>query len=208
MRREPEEKQRDPERTKARILDAALAEFAAKGFAGARVSEIAGRAGVNKQLISYYFGGKEGLYQALTSHWRREEGAFADRGAPLGRLVADYVQANSTHRDFGRLMVWHGLTDDGQGAPAMEEDFSHDVEHLRRRQEAGELPADVDPSVVLLALFAMAGVGVSFPQLVRAVTGLDPASPEFAGYYAGQIERLVGHLRARPGAGPGDVPAP
>lgn len=45
------------------ILEAARAEFAAKGLAGARVNEIAARAGVNKQLIYYYFGSKEDLYR-------------------------------------------------------------------------------------------------------------------------------------------------
>jgi TetR/AcrR family transcriptional regulator len=46
------------------ILAAARHEFAAKGLAGARVNEIAERSGVNKQLIYYYFGNKEGLYAA------------------------------------------------------------------------------------------------------------------------------------------------
>ncbi|VTU37781.1 TetR/AcrR family transcriptional regulator [Variovorax sp. PBL-E5] len=46
------------------ILAAARAEFAAKGLAGARVNEIAARAGANKQLIYYYFGSKEDLYRA------------------------------------------------------------------------------------------------------------------------------------------------
>lgn len=195
MRRAPEEKQRDPERTKARILDAAVAEFAAKGFAGARVSEIAARAGVNKQLISYYFGGKEGLYHAMRNHWRAEESAFADPSQPLGRLVAGYVRANTTHRDFGKLMVWQGLTDDDTPEPGFVEDMRRDLEHLRGRQEEGEFPADLDPAVVLVALFAMAAAGVSFPQLVRAVCDQDPASPEFGEHYAEQIERLVGHLR-------------
>ncbi|MFP5477238.1 MAG: TetR/AcrR family transcriptional regulator [Gammaproteobacteria bacterium] len=45
------------------ILEAARAEFAAKGLAGARVNEIAARAGVNKQLLYYYFGNKEDLYR-------------------------------------------------------------------------------------------------------------------------------------------------
>jgi len=48
-----------------RLLEAALDVFSARGFAGGRVQEIADRAGVNAQLISYYFGGKEGLYRAL-----------------------------------------------------------------------------------------------------------------------------------------------
>ncbi|WP_198287030.1 TetR family transcriptional regulator [Frankia sp. QA3] len=48
----PQERQRDPDRTRRLLLDAA-AEFAAHGYAGARISAIAARAGVNQQLISY-----------------------------------------------------------------------------------------------------------------------------------------------------------
>ncbi|MEU8250729.1 TetR family transcriptional regulator [Nonomuraea sp. NPDC048916] len=196
MSRAPEERRRDPERSKARILRAALEEFAAKGFAGARVSEIAARAGVNKQLISYYFGGKEGLFRALTSRWQSEESAFVDQEAPLGKVVAGHVRAHSAHRDFGKLMAWQGLTDDGPPDPGFTDDTRSDVEHLRRRQRAGELPADLDPEAVLVALSAVAAAGISFPRLVRAL-GHDPASPEFGAYYAEQMERLVGHLRAR-----------
>ncbi len=163
------------------------------------MSEIAAGAGVNKQLISYYFGGKEGLYEALTGRWQSEESTFADPDTPLGRLVADYVRANTAHRDFGKLMIWQGLTDDGPPDPGMDEDVRRNVERLRGRQEAGELPADVDPAAVLVMLFAVASAGISFPRLVRAAVGLDPASPEFAAYFAEQVERLVGHLGDHPG---------
>jgi len=50
--------------TRARILDAALAAFAANGLAGARTEDIAAAAGVNKALIYYYFDSKEKLYHA------------------------------------------------------------------------------------------------------------------------------------------------
>jgi TetR/AcrR family transcriptional regulator len=63
----PQERRRDPERTRKLILDAASAEFGAHGYAGARISAIASRAGVNQQLISYYFDGKEGLVPPGTS---------------------------------------------------------------------------------------------------------------------------------------------
>lgn len=56
---------RDPERTRAAILDAATAEFAAKGLTGARVDKIARRSGANKRMIYHYFGDKEGLYLAV-----------------------------------------------------------------------------------------------------------------------------------------------
>jgi len=53
--------------SKERILAAAREEFASSGFAGARVQRIARRAGVNKQLLYYYFGSKELLYKAVVA---------------------------------------------------------------------------------------------------------------------------------------------
>ncbi|KAA6465117.1 TetR/AcrR family transcriptional regulator [Acidobacteria bacterium AB60] len=50
--------------TRARILDAALREFAAHGLAGARTERIASAAGVNKALLYYHFDSKEKLYLA------------------------------------------------------------------------------------------------------------------------------------------------
>lgn len=51
-----------------RLLAAALSEFAALGRGGARTERIARRAGVNKQLIHYYYRNKAGLYQATLAH--------------------------------------------------------------------------------------------------------------------------------------------
>src|SRR5918997_1851320 len=55
---------RDPQATRQALLTAAIAEFAAKGPAGARVDEIARRAGVNKQMVYHYFGNKDDLFRA------------------------------------------------------------------------------------------------------------------------------------------------
>lgn len=49
---------------KESLITTAVTEFARKGFAGARVDEIAASAGVNKQLVYYYFESKQGLYLA------------------------------------------------------------------------------------------------------------------------------------------------
>jgi len=53
---------RDASVARAALIAAAVAEFARKGFAGARVDEIAAAAGVNKQLVYHYFDSKQGLY--------------------------------------------------------------------------------------------------------------------------------------------------
>jgi AcrR family transcriptional regulator len=55
---------RNPDRTRQRILDAALEEFSRYGLGGARVDRIAERAGANKRMLYYYFGDKDGLFLA------------------------------------------------------------------------------------------------------------------------------------------------
>src|SRR6202020_856215 len=85
------ERQRDADRSRRALLDAALEEFSLRGFAGARVADIARRAGVNKQLINYYFGSKEGLYLALQRAWLDREESFAPPEVPLPDLVVRYL---------------------------------------------------------------------------------------------------------------------
>jgi len=61
----PRRNHQDPVTTRARILDAATAEFAARGYDGGRIEAIAARAGVNKALLYYYFPSKSELYRRL-----------------------------------------------------------------------------------------------------------------------------------------------
>lgn len=190
----PEERQRDAERTRRALLDAALIEFAAKGLAGARVSEIADRAGVNRQLISYYFDGKDGLYRALVEHWLAREEEFGAAELPFDELVARYVEDSVEERELHRLFVRESLEDAapaGQGRVGISE---ADVADLRRRQRDGEIADDLDPAFLLLALQGTVSAGITFPDDVRRLTGLDPATREFAERYAEQVRRIVRHL--------------
>jgi AcrR family transcriptional regulator len=57
-------RKRDAAVTRARILEAAMEEFAARGLPDARIEDVAQRAGANRRMIYYYFGSKEGLYLA------------------------------------------------------------------------------------------------------------------------------------------------
>ncbi|GAB93419.1 TetR/AcrR family transcriptional regulator [Gordonia rhizosphera] len=58
-------RRRDADRTKANIVAVATKEFANKGYAGARVDEIAAKTHTTKRMIYYYYGDKDGLYQAV-----------------------------------------------------------------------------------------------------------------------------------------------
>lgn len=61
-------RKRDAVATRAKILEAAVDEFAARGLQDARIEDVAERAGANRRMIYYYFGSKEGLYlEALES---------------------------------------------------------------------------------------------------------------------------------------------
>jgi TetR/AcrR family transcriptional regulator len=54
--------------TRAAIMAAAVAEFAEKGYDGARVDEIAMHAGVNKNLLYHHFGSKDALFTAVLEY--------------------------------------------------------------------------------------------------------------------------------------------
>ncbi|MGW6277830.1 TetR/AcrR family transcriptional regulator [Kribbella sp. NPDC055071] len=197
MRRSPapDERQRDAERSRQQLLDAAVTEFGAHGFSGARVSDIAQRAGVNKQLISYYFGGKEGLYRAVAERWRSGEPAIAVDADTLGQLVGAYAKVALAQPDLLRLLVREGVDDtdatDQEGQTAR---FQAMLNDFRRWQAEGELAADLDPAHAALALFGLAAAPVVFPQIARAL-GLDPDGKNFALEYAEQAARLVTRLK-------------
>src|SRR5215470_16673539 len=58
-------KPKAPEANRARILKAAIDEFAARGVKGASMDAIAARTHTTRALINYYFGSKEKLYIAV-----------------------------------------------------------------------------------------------------------------------------------------------
>ena len=61
-------KPKTPEANRARIIQAAIDEFAARGFKGASMDAIAARTHTTRAMINYYFGGKEKIYLAVLEH--------------------------------------------------------------------------------------------------------------------------------------------
>lgn len=102
-------RQRD---SQALLEEAARAEFAEFGYAGARVERIAKRAGVNKQLVFYYFGSKQRLYDSIairvTGEARRpSEGSLRHRHAAenLRESFTRLFDTLARRRDLARLIV-------------------------------------------------------------------------------------------------------
>src|SRR5262245_57735090 len=74
-------KPRAPDDSRNRLLAAAKKLFAVRGFDGVSVRDVVAAAGVNVSLVSYYFGGKQGLYEACIAEYG------AHRLSRLGELL-------------------------------------------------------------------------------------------------------------------------
>jgi AcrR family transcriptional regulator len=191
----PQERQRDPERTRRLILEAAAAEFAAHGYAGARVSAIATRAGVNQQLISYYFDGKEGLYQAMSEDWRIRQSELVQDGAPLSEQLRRHA-TEVLHDPAGvRLLAWSGLEYEGPASDPDQTERSErlqgTVEAVRTAQADGRVSAELDPACLTVMLMAAAMATTTLPNVIEGVCGADPRSAEFVEHYAEQVAVLA-----------------
>jgi AcrR family transcriptional regulator len=199
----PQERQRDPERTKRLILDAATAEFAAHGYAGARIGAISTRAGVNQQLISYYFGGKEGLYQAISESWRERQQELVEPDMPMSEQLRQYALEVLRHPDGVRLLAWNGLEYEGPDADPdhkpRAEQLQHGVDELRELQRNGKLPQEIDPACLSVIMMAAAMATTTLPHVIEGLCQVDPHSPEFVTHYAEQVA-LVGRLLGLGGA--------
>ncbi|MEP6919267.1 MAG: helix-turn-helix domain-containing protein, partial [Acidobacteriota bacterium] len=80
-------------RTRQRLLKAAAAEFAARGFAGASVDRIARTARVNKAMIYYHFTSKAGLYREILRDMFDAVAVRASAAANANAAPADKIRA-------------------------------------------------------------------------------------------------------------------
>ena len=194
-RSDDERRVRDAERTRAALLDAAMEEFASKGRAGARVGEIAARAGVNKQLISYYFGGKDGLYEAILERWYAEEARFEEPGTTLDELADRYLAVGLGQPPLQQLFL-RELMDDDVGDAAHDPD-APELAGLAARRAGGEIADDLDPAFVLLMLQGMVVCHSLFRRDAIRFTGMDLDSPDYRRKADEQLRAVVRRLAVR-----------
>ncbi len=190
---------RDPERTRARILDAAVKEFSARGFAGARVDAIARRARVNKRMLYHYFGDKAALFREILRRKlaRKTEWLRAAPDDPAECLPYWYAEA-CADVEWVRLLQWEAL-EFGAGRVIGERErraaFAKGLARVRRDQARGLLSSGLDPAQLLLSLMALTTFPLAFPQTARLVTGLDPGAAAFRRARAAFLRRFAEHLR-------------
>jgi TetR/AcrR family transcriptional regulator len=151
-----------------RISTAAREEFARRGYAGARVEQIARRAGVNKQLLFYYYHSKRGLFQAVLTQAAGElENALTNlalpAGGPLERLrLTLQAQFEFLARNPQVVaLLGQGTRSNAAFAPAVK----RLVVLLAEGQGLGQVRDDLDPHlaaaqalVLMVGYLAMEGV--------------------------------------------------
>ncbi len=221
--KQPEE---DAGPAKKAILAAARHEFSAKGMAGARVNEIADRSGVNKQLIYYYFGNKEGLYAAaLESVYAEirslEQGLNLSIEKPLEVMQAligfsfDYLAA---HPEFigmlnhenarGAQHVRSSEAIRGMNSPLI----SLIRKALARGVAQGLFRKGIDPLQLYISIAGMSYFFFSNRKTLSAIFGRDLSASEVESAYRRHIiEFAMAGLEAHPAAtssGTANRPAP
>jgi TetR/AcrR family transcriptional regulator len=174
---------RNPERTRERILSAALKEFAAHGFAGARVDAIAHRADINKRMLYHYFGDKEDLFKAVLRRKIAERNAWAEAssGEPAETLPF-WFEAACKDTDWVRMLEWEALQgadkkliDEKQRRAAV----TRGLERIRQRQARGQISPEFDPRHVMLAMRSLTMFPAAFPQLTELIMGRPVSDAKF-----------------------------
>jgi len=203
-------RERNPERSRERILDAARTEFAAHGLAGARVEAIARRAGLNKQLISHHFGGKDGLYRAVMAERRlRLGGEMAEAPDHLPEALGSFFERARHDPEWVRVLLWEtlevdpdtGRTNDevdADGATTRRARYVDRVAWVQAEQAAGRLPRDLDATLTFMSLLGAALYPVLLPELCLLMTGHRPDDEEFATAYRGHLDALAASLAQSP----------
>ena len=205
---------RDPVRTRRRILDAATAEFSARGLEGARIDEIARLAGFNKRMIYHYFGSKDELFGAVL------EQAYADiRGseAALELTSRDPVEAMAElvafsfdwfldHPEFIKLLNeanLHGGRHVRESTKAVQLNMPlvaliRDL--LDRGARSGQFRCDVDPVQLYISIAGVSYFSFSNRATLSAIFDIDLAAPDALAYRRAHVVSLIlGYLRADAG---------
>jgi AcrR family transcriptional regulator len=164
---------RDPDSKKRRLLDSALAEFAASGLAGTRTDAIAERAQCSAGLVYTYFGSKEGLFDAvLDDITARTVELMPITPDDLPGYAVRLYEAGAAAPEVERFVAWYQLERDNGGgwrapvADAMREK----VAEVAAAQEAGVISSRLTAAELVLTVQAIARMWLTQPKELVAVT--------------------------------------
>ncbi|MFZ2062169.1 MAG: TetR/AcrR family transcriptional regulator [Candidatus Binatus sp.] len=192
---------RNLNRTREKILVAALAEFSARGFAGARVDVIARRARVNKRMLYYCFGTKQELYREILRRKIDERAEWLESTPDdFAGVLAHIYLSGGTDIDFVRLMEWEAIDSGGRKCVVEAERralFEKAVARLRVLQRRGSIPRGADLTQLFISMLSLALFPLVMPQIIRLIHGMEPTDPRFVRQRANFL-RWLGDRLAKP----------
>lgn len=195
--------QQRAQQTRERIQRAALAAFAEAGFDGASTREIAARAGVKQQLITYHFKTKLELWKAaadrifaeLDERFRaRMRGLDGVDDATVTRLLArELVRFGAEHPELGRFMMHEGGRPGPRLAWLVKRHVKPLFDGIRERLTVAQAHGLAPPGDPMQLAYILLGASVMFAQAAefKLLTGRDPRSPEIVEAHADLVVRLL-----------------
>ena len=218
------DRERNPGRTRAAILDAAERLFADRGYEATSLSDVGALAGVSRATPGYFFGSKAELYRAVLDRCfdevRSAVRSGRARALASGRLsedilagaVGDYFDFLTSHPNFVRLIERAAL-----GGPDLPADIPP---ALAAGQEAlaaiaAELGLDPSPSgeaaQLLLSIISLCWFSVVHASTVAPAVGVELGTPELLAQRREHVVSIAIHalrgLHAAAGSGPA-IPVP
>lgn len=174
-----------------RILGAARAAFAERGFDGASTAAIARSAGVTQPLVHYHFASKEALWKAVVLDVlgdldrfavtaSAEAGELDDEIERIRSLMRGFIRYASANPEIGRLLLVEGANQSERLEWLVNEAVGWRLRYLQgilqRGMDVGlikQLPA----GLVALAFLAAASYPFQVPHLLSRVYGMDAEDP-------------------------------
>ena len=207
------ERVRDSARTRKEILDVATSEFAAHGYHGSRVDEIAALTRTTKRMIYYHFGGKKQLYiavleRAYTRIRAAEREVKVDDLDPveaLRRVAEVTFDHHGAHPEFIRLVSIENIHNAEHVKELVEMvDLAGPVVSLldgilRRGRAQGVFRSDVDAIDVHMMISAFCVFRVANRHTFGTIFGRDLVDPSRTDHYRAMCgDMIVRYLAAGP----------
>src|SRR6267154_3345905 len=191
--------------TRLMILDAALTEFAQRGFEAASIRRIAERTRLQHPLVTYHFKSKLILWRAAAEHAFAEIKTAWDRQAPpdlelpaIERVREEYrtfLRFTLMYPDFHHFMLRESHPHNPRLAwlaktilsPILNERL---LPQIRAAQQAGQFP-DANPILIHYMLIGLTSVLCSLGDEIAAIAGISTSDPKVEHEYWSLIEHTV-----------------
>ena len=200
--------------SRERLLRAGEEVFAERGFEGARVEEIASKAGVNIRMLYHHFGSKEGLFLQVVEGIHKEIQARQDAlyraedhpRAFLERAMEDLFRFFRERPTFVRILGWITLSGERHGPmPSMGRDYALQVVRPRLGELAARGPWNprIEPLYAIMMCWSLALFWFLNREEFLSMLGKPPAREADRVYLDQVLALLEGGLLGNGSSGKG-----